>query len=81
MAQPFRAWFVSTDPRYPERYPLDSILYRCPHSGELLEVRHDLDALRQKSAQEWRELFDRRWRSRHAIDASGVWGKREWVLP
>ncbi|MCX7633841.1 MAG: threonine synthase [Turneriella sp.] len=81
MAQPFRAWFVSTDPRYPERYPLDSILYRCPHSGELLEVRHDLDALRQRSAQEWRELFDRRWRSHHAIDASGVWGKREWVLP
>jgi threonine synthase len=37
--------------------------------------------LRKKSAQEWRDLFDSRWRSMNPADASGIWGKREWVLP
>lgn len=76
-----RAWFQSIHPEYTDRYPLDQVIYRCPHSGELLEVRHDLAELKKKSAHDWRTLFEQRWRSQNRVDASGIWGKREWVLP
>ena len=29
-----------------ERYPLDAVVYRCRRCGSLLDVQHDLDALR-----------------------------------
>jgi threonine synthase len=44
-------------------------------------VHHDLDALRQKSAAEWKALFDRRYRSNEWPFNSGIWGKKEWVNP
>lgn len=75
------AWFQSINAEHTDRYALDEIIYRCPKSGDLLEVRHNTDALRKKSAQDWRELFEKRWRSHDRVDASGIWGKREWVLP
>lgn len=75
------AWFQSINPAHTDRYALDEVIYRCPKSGDLLEVRHDTDALKKKSAQDWRELFEKRWRSHDRVDASGIWGKREWVLP
>lgn len=59
---------------------LDEIIYRAP-SGALLEVVHDLDALAQRPGSAWRELFDERAGARGFPDRSGVWGKREWVLP
>ncbi len=62
-------------------YPLDQIIYRCPTCGDLLEVVHDLEALRARSAAEWKQLFAERW---HSVDepwGSGVWGKHEWVAP
>ncbi len=62
-------------------HPLDTIIYRCPACGELLEVAHDLAALRSRSAAEWKALFEGRWRSVRSPDDSGVWGKREWVAP
>ncbi len=65
----------------PGGYPLDQIIYRCPRCGDLLEVVHDLDALRARTAAEWQRLFGERW---HSIDepfGSGVWGKHEWVAP
>ena len=31
----------------PGSYALDTIIYRCPTCGGLLEVAHDLDALRE----------------------------------
>jgi len=62
-------------------YPLEQILYRCPSCGGLLEVAHDTDALRTRSAAEWRALFDARWRSLDEPYGSGVWGKHEWVMP
>jgi threonine synthase len=80
-AQELKAWFQSINPKNEQRYALDEILYRCPQTGDLLEVRHDMAALKNKSAQEWRDLFESRWRSHNRIDASGVWGKREWILP
>jgi threonine synthase len=58
-------------------YPLDRIIYRCPRCGDLLEVVHDLDALRANGdAASWTRRFAER-----AGEPSGVWSKREWVLP
>jgi len=61
-------------------WSLDEIIYRSP-SGGLLDVVHDLDALRERSGAAWRLLFDERAGARDYPDRSGVWGKREWVLP
>jgi len=58
------------------RYRLDQIVYRCETCGGLLEVRHDVDALRQKPGGEWKQLFDSRLGR-----MSGVWSKKEIVLP
>ena len=58
------------------RYRLDQIVYRCESCGGLLEVRHDVDALKQRSAAEWKQLFDSRLGR-----TSGVWSKKEMVLP
>ncbi|HEY0254988.1 MAG TPA: threonine synthase [Kofleriaceae bacterium] len=62
-------------------YPLEQVIYRCPTCGNLLEVAHDLAALRERSAADWKQLFAERW---HAVEdpyTSGVWGKHEWVAP
>src|SRR5215471_8933371 len=58
------------------RYRLDQIVYRCESCGGLLEVRHDIDALKQQPAAEWKRLFGSRLGR-----ASGVWSKKELVLP
>ncbi len=65
----------------PGEYSLDTIIYNCPQCNDLLEVRHDLEALRQKSAAEWKALFERRYRSNEWPYGSGIWGKKEWVNP
>jgi threonine synthase len=62
-------------------YPLDQVIYRCPTCGGLLEVVHDLAALRTRSAGDWKQLFAERWRSTEEPWGSGVWGKHEWVAP
>jgi threonine synthase len=58
------------------RYRLDQIVYRCEKCGGLLEVRHDVDALKQTSGAAWKQLFDSRLGR-----MSGVWSKKEMVLP
>ncbi|MGE0868890.1 MAG: threonine synthase [Kofleriaceae bacterium] len=65
----------------PGSYPLDEIIYRCPRCGDLLEVTHDLEALRERSPEAWKRLFAERWRSVEEPWGSGVWGKYEWVAP
>ncbi len=62
-------------------YPLEQVIYRCPTCGDLLEVVHDMAALRARSAGEWKQLFGERWRSVEEPFGSGVWGKHEWVAP
>jgi threonine synthase len=64
-----------------ETHPLDAIVYRCSKCGALLDVEHDLDALRQRSAAAWMALFDKRWMRTEWPYGSGVWGKLEWVYP
>ncbi len=61
-------------------YSLDEVIYR-DSNGDLLEVAHDLEALKQKTPAEWRALFESRARDSKYPYNSGVWGKREWVLP
>ena len=77
---PYRAWFQCIA-GCSEQYSLKDIIYRCPRCGNLLEVRHDLDRLRQSTPDDWKELFDKRYLRTQWPYGSGVWGKREWVCP
>jgi threonine synthase len=65
----------------PGEYPLTRPLYRCPTCDGLLEVAHDMEALRDRSATSWMKLFEDRWMRTQWPYGSGVWGKREWVAP
>ena len=76
----YRAWFQCIA-GCPEHYSLKDVIYRCPRCGNLLEVRHDLDALRQRAPDDWKALFDKRYLRTQWPYGSGVWGKREWVCP
>jgi threonine synthase len=75
----YRAWFAAQDDPE-ERYPLTEIVYYS-RSGGLLEVQHDMNALAQRSPEEWKKLFDDRWMRTTWPYGSGVWGKKEWVCP
>ena len=75
----YRAWFESlSNPQ--EQYPLDQVVY-SDEGGGLLQVAHDMGALKQVSGEAWRELFTERGRRNQWPYGSGVWGKKEWVLP
>lgn len=65
----------------PGTHPLFAPLYRCPACGDLLEVVHDLDALKDRSAGAWMRLFDERYKRTLWPYGSAVWGKKEWVCP
>ena len=62
-------------------YDLEQAIYRCPHCGDLLEVAHDLAALREHDAAEWKKIFDGRYKRTEWPYGSAVWGKKEWVCP
>ncbi len=63
------------------RYSIYDVVYRCEDCGGLLDVEHDMEALKNRSAAGWMALFDRRTRSNEWPHGSGVWGKKEWVCP
>ncbi len=63
------------------RYPLTQIIYRCPACDGLLSVDHDVAALKRIGAAEWKARFESRMASFAHPFSSGVWGKKEWVLP
>lgn len=81
MKTPYKAWFRCINPECGETYPLNSVVYNCKRCGSLLEVQHDESALAGRSAESWKKLFVRRHRSDEWPYGSGVWGKKEWVLP
>lgn len=60
---------------------LDEVVYRCPGCEGLLEVEHDLEALKKTSAAEWKARFAATFGAVRLPRASGIWGKQEWVLP
>ncbi len=65
----------------PGSWPVTQAIYRCPHCQGLLDVEHDVQALGERSADAWRRLFDERHSRSPWPYGSGVWGKREWVMP
>ena len=76
----YRAWFQCAS-GCDERHDLNEIVYECSRCGGLLEVRHDIDALRTKSPVYWRQLFGRRYMGTEWPYGSSVWGKKEMVCP
>jgi len=76
----YSAWFQCIE-NCTGRFALDTVIYRCPICQGLLEVRHDIDALKQTSAADWKQLFERRYKTTQWPYGSGVWGKQEWVAP
>jgi threonine synthase len=77
----YRAWFQCINPQCGATYPLSSIIYQCRQCQALLEVQHDLAALSQRDAAGWKKLFEDRYKSNLWPYGSGIWGKKEWVLP
>ncbi len=76
----YRSWFECIR-GCGRRYSIYEVVYNCEDCGGLLDVKHDLDALRDRSATEWKALFERRTRSTEWPSGSGVWSKKEWVCP
>ena len=64
-----------------DTYPLTDVIYRSKVDGSLLEVEHDRAALASRSPEEWKKLFAERRMSFKPEDMSGIWSKREMVLP
>src|ERR1041385_8506958 len=77
----YRAWFQCIEPECGATYPLNRVVYNCERCGSLLDVTHDLAALRERSGSEWKKLFEERYKSNLWPYGSGVWGKKEWILP
>jgi threonine synthase len=75
----YRAWFRSIHD-HEETYALDQVVYTA-RDGALLEVAHDMGELGKTSGAEWKKLFEQRSHSSAWPYGSGVWGKKEWVLP
>ena len=76
----YNCWYQSIEDSN-NRYNIREIIYRCPKTGSLLEVEHDLEELKTQTADYWKELFEKRYRKQKWPYGSGVWGKKEWVAP
>ena len=61
MENNFNCWFQSIDDPN-NKFPIDEIIYRCPDTGSLLEVAHDMEALKKHDSTYWKDLFDSRYR-------------------
>jgi threonine synthase len=76
-----KAWFQCINPNCGATYPLNTIVYECRQCHSLLEVQHDLQALAHRDAKAWMKIFEDRYKSNQWPYGSGVWGKKEWILP
>ncbi|MEL7351990.1 MAG: threonine synthase [Cyanobacteria bacterium J06649_5] len=65
----------------PGKHSIFDVIYKCPICGSLLEVHHDREPLKKRSADEWKQLFNSRASTSQWPYGSGVWGMREWVVP
>ena len=63
-----------------ETYSLDEVIYRSANGG-LLDVQHDMEALSIYGPEYWKALFDERVGKTAWPTGSGVWSKKEWILP
>ena len=76
----FNAKYVPFAGDSSEEYSLDEVIYRS-QSGGLLDVQHDMEALAIYPPEYWKALFDERVGKTVWPYGSGVWSKKEWVLP
>jgi len=76
----YKAWFQCIG-GCPQRHELSEVIYHCPQCGNLLEVCHDIDALKRHSPSGWIKLMDTRYKSSEWPYGSSVWGKKEMVCP
>jgi threonine synthase len=65
----------------PGQHSIYDVIYTCPTCNSLLEVHHDREPLKKRSAREWQQLFESRASTSTWPYGSGVWGLREWVIP
>jgi threonine synthase len=77
----YRSWFQCIDPACAETYDIFEVIYRCRKCGELLEVTHDESRLGRTSGEAWKKIFDQRIHSTTWPYGSGVWCRKEMVLP
>jgi threonine synthase len=77
----YKAWFQCINSDCGTRYPVNTIVYKCRECGSLLEVAHDMEALKRRDGKAWMKLFEDRYKSTQWPYGSGIWGKKEWVLP
>ncbi len=61
-----------------EQYPIDQVIYTCQRCGGLLDVHHDLEALRRDIT---RDRFDQRLGAADLPYRSGVWRYKELIYP
>lgn len=71
---------VQTQKLSGEHYSLDDVVYRSADGG-LLDVYHDMSALAEYGPEYWRKTFESRVGTTRWPFGSGVWSKKEWVLP
>ena len=76
----YNAWFQCIN-GCAGQYSLLEIIYRCPTCNDLLHVQHDMEALKSRAPAAWIQLFDERFHVNTYPYGSGVWGKKEWVVP
>jgi threonine synthase len=82
MKNKLNAQFRCIKPGCGRTYPLATVIYRCTACGSLLEVAQDLAALKGRSPEEWKKLMtSRRGGPEYPFNISGVWSRKEWVLP
>lgn len=65
----------------PGKHSIYDVIYTCPICGSLLEVHHDREPLKARSADQWKQLLSARASTTTWPYGSGVWGMREWVIP
>ncbi|NEO86314.1 MAG: threonine synthase [Spirulina sp. SIO3F2] len=65
----------------PGKHSIYDVIYTCPICGSLLEVHHEREPLQDKTAEQWKQLFDSRVGTTAWPYGSGVWSLREWVIP
>ena len=85
MAHTFNSKFVpfkdvQTATPTSESYSCDDVVYRSADGG-LLDVQQDMKALSYYGPDYWKAIFDTRVGTTSWPYGSGVWSKKEWVLP
>lgn len=65
----------------PGEYSIYDVIYTCPTCGGLLEVHHDVEALKKRSPAAWMKVLEERAGTTQWPYGSGVWSMKEWVIP